>query len=261
MVRGLDLFRHWFEEHADQYVLIGGTAATLTMEDAGLPFRATKDLDVVLHVEALTPAFGAAFWSFVEAGGYGIRQASETGKPVFYRFQKPADERFPVMVELFARAPEGLEPAAGSRLTPIPMEEAVSSLSAILLDEDYYEFILSGRREVDGLPWVGEDRLIPLKAIAWLELSLRKEQGANVDGRDIRKHLNDVLRLSQLLAPATRIPLAPRIGDDLRRFLDRVVTDDSIDPKALQLGDVTVHELAARIARAYELDQRDGVSG
>ena len=76
MVRGLDLFRHWFEEHADQYVLIGGTAATLTMEDAGLPFRATKDLDVVLHVEALTPAFGAAFWSFVEAGGYGIRQAS-----------------------------------------------------------------------------------------------------------------------------------------------------------------------------------------
>ena len=73
MVRGLDLFQDWFAAFADQYVLIGGTAASLTMEDAGLAFRATKDLDVVLHVEALTPAFGEAFWKFVEASGYEIR--------------------------------------------------------------------------------------------------------------------------------------------------------------------------------------------
>lgn len=32
MVRGLDLFREWFADHADQYILIGGTAASLTME-------------------------------------------------------------------------------------------------------------------------------------------------------------------------------------------------------------------------------------
>ena len=56
------------------------------MEEAGLAFRATKDLDIVLHVEALTPAFGEAFWKFVEDGGYEIRQASDTGKPIFYRF-------------------------------------------------------------------------------------------------------------------------------------------------------------------------------
>ncbi|MBI5910484.1 MAG: hypothetical protein HY848_11080 [Betaproteobacteria bacterium] len=49
MVRGLDIFRKYFAGHADQFVLIGGTAATLAMEDAGLVFRATKDLDVVLH--------------------------------------------------------------------------------------------------------------------------------------------------------------------------------------------------------------------
>jgi hypothetical protein len=36
----------------------------------------------------------------------------------------------------------------------------------MLLDETYYAFIMAGRREVGGLPWVGEDRLIPLKAIA-----------------------------------------------------------------------------------------------
>lgn len=253
MVRGLDVFQRWFAEFADQYVLIGGTAAALTMEGAGLAFRATKDLDVVLHVEALTPAFGEAFWKFVEAAGYEIRQASDTGKPIFYRFQKPADQNYPAMVELFARAPDGLQPAAGSQLTPIPLDEAVSSLSAILLDDAYYEFITSGRREVDGLPLVGEDRLIPLKAIAWLELSARKEQGAKVDAKDVRKHLNDVLRLSQLLAPATRIPLVQKVGDDMTRFLAAVASDNSIDPKSLQLGNVTVAELVARIAQAYEL--------
>jgi hypothetical protein len=42
MVRGLDIFKEWFAAYGDQYVLIGGTAASLTMEAAGLPFRATR---------------------------------------------------------------------------------------------------------------------------------------------------------------------------------------------------------------------------
>lgn len=71
MVRGLDLFRQSFAAHAHQYVLIGGTAATLAMEDAGLAFRATKDLDVVLHIEAIDAAFGETFWRFA-----GRRQPS-----------------------------------------------------------------------------------------------------------------------------------------------------------------------------------------
>lgn len=253
MVRGLEVFRQWFAAFTDQYILIGGTAASLTMEDAGLPFRATKDLDIVLHVEALTPVFGEAFWSFVDAGGYQIRQAS-TGKPIFYRFQKPTDERYPAMLELFARAPNALQPATGSQVTPIPLDDAVLSLSAILLDEAYYDFIMAGRREVEGLPCVGEDRLIPLKAIAWLELSERKQRGATVDAKDVRKHLNDALRLSQLLAPATRITIDKKITDDMTRFLALVAADTAIDPKALQLGNATVAELVDRIARAYGIE-------
>lgn len=58
MVKGLDIFRRHFDGHTDQFILIGGTAATLAMEGAGLEFRATKDLDIVLHIEALKPAFG-----------------------------------------------------------------------------------------------------------------------------------------------------------------------------------------------------------
>ncbi len=147
-----------------------------------------------------------------------------------------------------------MQPAEGSQLTPIPLDEAVSSLSAILLDDVYYAFIQAGRREVDGLPWVGEDRLIPLKAIAWLELTARKEQGAKVDAKDVRKLLNDVLRLSQLLAPTTRIPLDKKIRDDMARFLTAAAADTTIDTKALQLGNVPLDELVARIAQAYEIE-------
>ncbi|MBP8018679.1 MAG: hypothetical protein KAY82_01445 [Hylemonella sp.] len=223
------------------------------MEEAGLEFRATKDLDIVLHVEALTADFGQAFWQFVETGGYEIRQIGNTGRPIFYRFQKPGDFRFPVMVELFSRSPDGMQLVEGSRMTPIPLDEAITSLSAILLDETYYEFIKSGRREVNGLPWVGEDRLIPLKAIAWLELAERKKQGFDVDARDVRKHLVDVLRLSQLLTPESRISITGKISDDLNRFLEASASDNSIDPKALNLGNVTVAELLNRIARAFDL--------
>lgn len=252
MVKGLDLFRQHFADDADQYVLIGGTAATLAMEDAGLDFRATKDLDIVLHVEALNAAFGTTFWTFVERGRYETRQASDTGKPVHYRFSKPEDQRFPAMLELFSRTPDGIILPEGSRLTPIPLAEAVASLSAILLDEDYYGFIMSGRRESQGLSWVGEDRLIVLKASAWLDLTARQARGEAVDTRDIRKHANDVIRLSQLLAPDVRVPLAAKIADDLDRFLDGLAADRSFDPRSLKITS-TIEVIIERIALAYGL--------
>jgi hypothetical protein len=242
VVRGLDVFRSWFAAHADEFVLIGGTAATLAFafEEAGLEFRATKDLDIVLHVEALTPRFGEVFWRFIDAGGYEIRQAADTGRPVFYRFQKPADPSFPAMLELFCRAPEGLTLAQGSHLTPIPIDEAVESLSAILL--------------LDGLPWVGEDRLIPLKASAWLDLEQRLARGEQVDSRNVRKHANDILRLSQLLAPEVRVPLVPRIAQDLSRFLDAIEADPSITPASVGMRS-SLKDVIGRIALTYSLDR------
>ncbi len=254
MVAGLTVFREHFAAFTTQYILIGGTAASLTMEEAGLDFRATKDLDIVLHVEALTPEFGAAFWQFIKMGGYEIRQVSGSEKPIFYRFQKPSNRNFPAMVELFARAPIGLALAKNSRCTPIPFDEAITSLSAILLDHDYYAFILNGVRTIAGLPLISEDRLIPLKAIAWLELAERKAQGANVDASDVRKHLNDVLRLAQLLTPTTAITLNQKISDDLRRFLSTVRDDKLIDLRALQIANTSLTELIGRIARAYGIN-------
>lgn len=104
MVRGLDLFREHFKSLMDRYVLIGGTACDLIMKEAGLRFRATKDLDIVLCIESIDPEFARAFWAFVKAGGYQV-QESDRGKPRFYRFLKPTRETYPAMLELFPAPP------------------------------------------------------------------------------------------------------------------------------------------------------------
>jgi hypothetical protein len=256
MVKGLDVFRSHFAGYEDQYVLIGGTAATLAMAEAGLEFRATKDLDIVLHMEALTPAFGAAVWAFVEQGDYEIRQASETGRPVLYRFQKPVSAGFPAMIELFCRAPEGIRIAPGTHLAPISFDEMVASLSTILLDNEYYKFIIDGRRNVDGLPWIGAEQLIPLKGHAWLDLTARRAGGEEVDARNIRKHGNDVIRLMQLLAPDVHLGIAPRIADDLDTFLARLMADGTYDPSKIGV-ELPLAEVVDRLRRAYRRSGTD----
>lgn len=118
MVVGLDVWREHFKDFTDRYALIGGVACDTLMTEADLPFRATKDLDVVLLVEALDAAFAEAFWAFVEAGGYERREMSEGGN--LYRFAKPATYGFPFMIELFSRAPDGFALGEGSHLLPRP---------------------------------------------------------------------------------------------------------------------------------------------
>lgn len=163
MVTGIDRFRAHFADHEHQYVLIGGAACELLMDEAGLDFRANKDLDIVLIVEALDPAFAESFWSFIEEGGYDIRQRSD-GKRILYRFQKPARSDFPAMLELFSRSPEGIKLADDSHLTPLPIDEEAASLSAILLDSDYYAFLKGMVRVIDGIPVLDEAAVIPFKA-------------------------------------------------------------------------------------------------
>ncbi len=57
MVVGLDRFRQHFHGMEASYVLIGGAACDAWMARSGLPFRATRDLDIVLVVEAIKPEF------------------------------------------------------------------------------------------------------------------------------------------------------------------------------------------------------------
>lgn len=250
MVRGLDRFKAHFEPFADRYVLIGGTACSLAMEDVGLEFRATKDLDIVLCVEALDADFVKAFWEFIREGKYKIQEKS-TGKKQFYRFKNPEDGSFPVMLELFSRVPDALTIGDDSHLTPIPMDEEVSSLSAILLDEDYYEFIHAGKQEIDGLPVVGPTYLIPLKARAWLDLTKRREAGEAIDEKDIKKHKNDVFRLYQIVDPKQSIGLPGSIAEDLRQFFHEIEAGQGVDLKNLGLRSRSLDEILGDLRTIY----------
>ena len=80
MVKGLDIFREHFTASAGNYVLIGGAACEILLERAALPFRVTRDLDIVLCAESLNAEFGRAFWDFVKAGGYQIQEKADGGK-------------------------------------------------------------------------------------------------------------------------------------------------------------------------------------
>ena len=61
-------------------------------------------------------------------------------------------------------------------------------------------------------------------------------KGEQVDTKNIRKHANDVLRLSQLLAPDDRIPVPAKIAQDSDQFLNEIESDDSIDPKSIKIN-------------------------
>jgi hypothetical protein len=200
-------------------------------------------------VEALDAAFGDRMWQFVKQGGYEIRQTSN-GHPRFYRFEKPTDVAYPHMIELFSRRLDDLPLGDEAQLTPLPMDGTVSSLSAILLDDDYYAFVMEGRRQTDELAWIEADRLIPLKASAWLDLSAREAAGEQVDGRDIRKHLNDVFRLAQLLSGDLRIVLPGKVSQQFEEFLARA-DQEKIDLKQLKVVGTTQAEIIARLRDIY----------
>jgi hypothetical protein len=248
MVVGLERWRAHFEAYRDRYVLVGGVACDQLMDEAGLAFRATKDLDVVLLVELLDASFAEAFWAFIDAGGYERRAKADGGK--LYRFEKPSTPDYPYMIELFSRAPEGFELAPGSTLTPLPIEETAASLSAILLDEAYYDFLRDNVRDVGGLPLLSEAGLIPFKARAFLDLSQRKAAGAKVDGKDIRKHRNDVFRLLQLLSADARQPLPESIAADMAAFVMEVSQDDTFKPQAFDVN-MSAAEALDRLVIAY----------
>lgn len=247
MVKGISVFRAHFRALSENFALIGGTACQLAMSEVGLEFRATKDFDIVLWVEALDGRFVRAFWEFVKAGQYQIKQKS-TGEPQFYRFQKPRNDDYPFMLELFSRKPDALELAEASQLTPLPTEESVSSLSAILLDAEYYEFIRAGRRETDGLPWIGAEHLIPLKARAYLDLSQRRDDGEDVDSKTIKKHKNDVFRLYQIITPLGSAP-PERVRQDMSDFISKAEAD-GVDLKALRVRG-QLPDLLTGLASAY----------
>ena len=234
-----------------QYAIIGGTACDILMTEEGLDFRATKDIDLVLIIEAVDAAFGRKFWDYVKQAGYEHRNKS-SGVPQFYRFSHPTSNRYPAMIELFTRKLDAIQLPDDAVLTPLPMDEDISSLSAILLDDDYYEFLKQGKVTVDGVTVLDAAYLIPFKAKAWMDLTDRKAAGEHVDSKNIKKHKNDVFRLTELLDPTVKIVTPSGVYEDMQKFVDRM-ENETVDVKQLGLVGRTKEQILQELVELYAL--------
>lgn len=97
------------------------------------------------------------------------------------------------------------------------------------------------------------EHLIPLKVSAWLDLSARQQAGEAVDSRNVRKHLNDVLRLSQLLSPELTIGLPEKVALQMKAFLQQLPAN-APDLKSLGLDrSSTLPILIERLRKIYAL--------
>ena len=118
------------------------------------------------------------------------------------------------MIEIFSRNPDFIILEDDAVLTSLLIDDEISSLSAILLNEAYYELLKTGQKMVDGIPVLSPTCLIPFKVKAWLDLKERKLNGDQVDSKNIKKHKNDVFRLA-LLITANGYTLSARSIENL----------------------------------------------
>lgn len=136
MVRGLDIFKKHFSQYPNNYVIIGGTACDIIIGEEGFTPRATKDIDIILVVEALSREFVQQFWQFIKDANYERNEKSPDVRK-YYRFTKPENTDFPYQIELFSRMPDLIELDSSVHLIPIAVDDDLSSLSAILLSDEY----------------------------------------------------------------------------------------------------------------------------
>ncbi|MFY8187476.1 MAG: hypothetical protein ACOVLC_05895 [Flavobacterium sp.] len=256
MVVGLDTFSAHFKDFQENYIIIGGTACDIIIEEAGFMPRVTDDIDMILIVEALSSAFVVRFWEFIKLGQYALQQKNEEERNC-YRFANPAQHNYPKQLELFCKEPNMIDVNEGAHLAPIPVEEGLSSLSAILLNEHYYHYTLQHSKINDGVHYAAPQTLICLKAFAFLNNAERKAAGQNVKSVDIKKHKNDVFRMTMMLAEKDRFVLPDTIKANMQKFVDEIKNDlpsaDTLSSNGF--GNQDMNQIFNKLKQAFHLSE------
>lgn len=260
IVNGIERIREYLGDFNDSYIIIGGTATNINLEDSALAGRTTHDIDMIMVCEAITPAYLSRFWEMIRAGGYEPAMVKPPSgfKRTFYRFINPKDETFPKYIELFCRVPDTMQvPSDMHRIHISSEDEYLSSFSAIMMDEDYYNFAVSHATAMQGVQILDKFALIVLKAKAYISNFARKQAGDRVQNDDIVKHKKDVYRLSFLLDEENeRIELSDSVKGDLRTFVT-VLREHSLNTKALAsymaVPEVSQEEFIQKLQKVFGL--------
>jgi len=111
---------------------------------------------------------------------------------------------------------------AATAIVPIHIDDEVSSLSAILLNDDFYDFMLKGRTVIRGLSVLKTSHIIPFKMMAWINLMKEKAEGKHVNSKDLKKHKNDVFQMFQILPEGERVEVTGDVADSVDSFLENI---------------------------------------
>lgn len=232
MVSGMESFRDHFKDYLDCYTVIGGAACEILMRDADLQFRITKDIDMILILEDRYKEFAQIFWEYIKEGGYrcGWRNNEEVH---FYRFTEPK-QGYPSMIELFSRRPD-YHLTTETGIVPIHISDELSSLSAILLNDDFYQFMMEGRKTINGISILDAPYLIPFKMYAWIDLTDKRAIGQHVNEKDLKKHKYDVFRLLEIIPDNVSVKVSGKVADSVRVFMERI-RDEALPLSQIGLG-------------------------
>lgn len=261
-MEGLDKFRGAFANFPDNYVIIGGTACEIVMSGTGVRSRATHDVDMIVVAEAMTPDFGEQFWRFIREANYRPeRRKTADGEPPKYELYRfiGGKEGYPEMIELLSRHPDALGDPRGLVIEPLPISDDVSSLSAIIMDDDFYHFTIAHSTLTNGVRHASPIALIALKAKAYLNLLTDRENGKHVNSHHIKKHRSDVLKNAMLIEESPVI--APQsIVECVRDFVIAIRSEsDRLLPalaKALDTEPETIIQLLDQLENLFSANAR-----
>ena len=204
--------------------MIGGVACELVLNAMHLEFRPTSDFDIVIVSDKLKGGFGVKLKNFIHDGGYTALSRKNNNRPTFFRFVKPKNGIFPAQLELASDKPVD---DWDYDFAPLDAGDGKPSLSAIIFESEYYNFICSNSAAIHGITTIKLEGLIPLKALAFHELSSSTAENEI----KIEKHISDIFRLADALS-GEQFSLSAKIASDLSDALaairQRNITGDQI---------------------------------
>ncbi len=249
---GFDHFCNFLKGLENHYVIIGGGAAAILMADGGLEFRSTKDVDFI--VLGRSDDLITRILTYVRDGGYKTKEATE-GHPRYFRFREPSKQECPHYIEIFARNELNLNLEDGQYIIPVKNELA-ERLSAILLDDEYFELIKKNiTYSASGIPLINALANICLKARAHKEILERRLAGDTAaDEKVAQKHLKDIWRIAVVLIGDESLSLKgrPRVDFDFAYQSLEKLSDSQF--KQVMSGTPTVnkHTLMANLKKIFQ---------
>lgn len=185
--------------------------------------KATFDIDLVLLTNN-SVEMSQRIKQYINDGEYKI-QIGEKDQYKYYRFIEPQKENFAKEIELFASNENDLELDDSQRIIPVDPEEGLYSLSAIMLDPEYFEMIKNNVDKTGRAPYTNAQATMMLKMSAFYDLRSRND-------KKWKKHRRDILKLALTLTGEEEIKLTGRMKQDFDSFTTYL--NDEVDQKMIK---------------------------